>query len=40
MDGPAMHMSDFSMPVIGLWMDMEQGCGEHPERRPDQDRYA
>ncbi len=35
-----MNMSDFSMPVIGLGMNMEQRSGQHPQGRPCQHRHT
>ena len=39
MDRPAMEMSDFSMPMVCLWMDMEQRSRKHPQRCPGQDSH-
>jgi hypothetical protein len=36
-DGSAVNMPDFSVPVIRLRVDMEQGSGEHPYGCPTQD---
>jgi hypothetical protein len=36
-DGSAVDMPDFSVPVIRLRVDMEQGSGEHPYGCPTQD---
>ncbi len=34
MDGPAVNVTDFSMPMVRFRMDMKQGSREHPQRRP------